>query len=251
MADRLLDTMSLTKPQAFSGNDQDWARWCFAFSAYASLVDPSMEERMDLAAPLDEEPVLTDYGREAMGTSRVLYALLVMLCNQGKVANIMMNCARHNGLGAWWRLKQEYEPKFSGRHANMLSGLIAPDWTDCSAEVFREKFLEWEVATQRYEAHIGERMSDSLKIAVVTRHSPVEVRNVIRTHLSALGSDYKKLRDLISDFLISGLNWNITGGTGSSPPLPVAQAMDIGGVTKGPGKGKGEGGKKGKGKRGK
>ena len=49
-----------------------------------------------------------------------------------------MNVERHN----WWRLKREYEPRLPGRHANMLSGLIALGWSKCAPDILRERFLE-------------------------------------------------------------------------------------------------------------
>ena len=59
-----------------------------------------------------------------------------------------MNVERRNECAALWRLKREHEPRLPGRHANMLSGLLAPDWSDCAADVSSERFLEWEVAVQ-------------------------------------------------------------------------------------------------------
>ena len=42
---------------------------------------------------------------------------------------------------------REYEPRLPRRHA----GLISLDWSNCAADVFHERWLEWEVGVQRYE----------------------------------------------------------------------------------------------------
>ena len=39
----------------------------------------------------------------------------------------------------------------------MLSGLIALDWSNCAADVFCERILQWEVAVQRYVLGLVQR----------------------------------------------------------------------------------------------
>ena len=92
----------------------------------------------------------------------------------------MMNVERHNGFEAWRRLKQEYEPNLPGRWATMLSSLISPSWTS-DAMRWREEFQQWEVDLGRYEAQSGTAIPATIRIAVVARYSPAEVREGIRS----------------------------------------------------------------------
>ncbi len=99
MADvlRLVDTRSLAKPSPFSGKEADWAAWTFSFEAYCSLLHRDLTRRMEQACDLPEDAALNDVDETTHELSRVLFALLVSLC-QGKAVNILMNTQRHNGL---------------------------------------------------------------------------------------------------------------------------------------------------------
>ena len=52
---QLLGTKSLWKPAAFSGREENWARWCFAFESFTSL--PHLQKAMEQAANMDSELV--------------------------------------------------------------------------------------------------------------------------------------------------------------------------------------------------
>ena len=94
----LVDTRSLGKPQAFSGQEQDWARWCFAFEAYAGLLHRDLQHRMEQVEVVEDEPRVASFDAEVRELARVLYAVLVNLCNQGRALNIMMNVENTMGL---------------------------------------------------------------------------------------------------------------------------------------------------------
>ena len=99
--------------------------------------------------------------------------------------------------------------RFPVQHANMLSDLIAPDDTNCAAEAFKERFLEWDNPVQRYGVPSGETLDDSLMVAVIvmSRHSPPELRAALRSHIKTKGRDCQKLRTFVNDFLTSGLEY--------------------------------------------
>ena len=96
---------------------------------------------MEQAANMKAGPArLSTYSAEAADLARTLFAILVALCNQGRAVNVLMNLDRQHEIAAWWRLKREHEPRLPRRHANMLSGLITPDWANCEVDTFRERF---------------------------------------------------------------------------------------------------------------
>ena len=103
----------------------------------------------------------------------------------------------------------------------MLAGLIALDWGQCNTGSFRERFLEWEVAVQRYESQSADKLSDSLKVAIVSRHAPAEVRAAIRTHITFIGTSYSRLRVMVNEFLVNGLGYD-SYGVLSHPSPPAA-----------------------------
>ncbi len=122
-----------------------------------------------------------------------------------------MNVKKGNGLQAWRRLKREYELRLPGRHATMLAGLIAPEWAGLRPAQFKVKFLEWEVAVARYELQSDEQLSDCLKVAVIKRHAPQDVRTGLRTHISTIGTSFPKLRIFLGDYLGSGPEFDAGG----------------------------------------
>ena len=143
-----------------------------------------------------------------------------------------MNVEKGNGLQAWRRLKREYEPKLPGRHATMLAGLIAPAWSGLTVMQFKTKFLEWEVAVARYETQSDEQLSDSLKVAVINRHSPQDGRTALRSHISVIGTSFSKLRSFMSDYLGSGVEFDASGFSMNVDPGGL-QPMDVGALFKG------------------
>ncbi len=99
---------------------------------------------MDFAAAHPTPLSQATFGADQATLSKQLWHMLVMLCDKGRAVTVMMNVERHNGFGAWRRLKQEYEPQFPGRWATMLTSLIAPSWS-ADAMTWRKEFQQWEV----------------------------------------------------------------------------------------------------------
>ena len=162
---------------------------------------------MEQAAIMEAEPArLSTYSAEAADLARTLFAILVALCNQGRAVNVLVNVERQHGMAARWSLKRGHEPRLPGRHANMLSGLSTPDWANCEGDTIRERLLEWAVTVQRNEA-----LGDLVRVAVVSRHSPQELRAALWSHITLVGSDYQRLRTFGNDFLTSGLECNSAG----------------------------------------
>jgi hypothetical protein len=233
--ERLLDPRGVAKPQVFDGSESNWPAWCFVFESYALLLSKDLAKHMDKAADLDDEPFLHEMMDNAVELARVLYAILVSVV-QNKALSILMNTEKGNGLQAWRRLKREYEPKLPGRHATMLAGLIAPAWSSLTVPQFRQKFLEWEVAVSRYETQSDEQLSDSLKVAVLNRHSPQDVRTALRSHISVIGTIFPKMRAFLNDYLGSGAEFD-SGGFSVVGDAGGMQPMDVGALFKGKGGG--------------
>eukprot|EP00971_Amphidinium_carterae_P264164 5240473-Amphidinium_carterae.1 len=85
----LIDTRALTKPQRFSGKEEEWRDWCFQFEAYAGLLGHGLLGHMEQAGVLtgNMHPigVLT---QDLADLSRSLYFLLAQLL-AGKALTIL------------------------------------------------------------------------------------------------------------------------------------------------------------------
>ena len=64
--------------------------------------------------------------------------------------------------------------------------------------------MQWEISINRYEMQSKEIFSDSLKIAVVSKYSPAEVRLAIRSSQRFIGDDFAKLKSVVIDYVIGG-----------------------------------------------
>ena len=87
---------------------------------------------------------------------------------------------------------------------------------------------------QRYEVQSGETLTDSLRVAEVSRHSPQNIQAALWSHIMTIGSDYQRLRTFVNDLLTSGLEYNSSGfranlASANNAPVP----MDVGNLCTG------------------
>ena len=114
---------------------------CRVIHETVELLSRNLQAATEHAAIMETEPGrLSTYNAEAADLARKLFAILVALCNPRRAVNILMIVERLQWNGSM--VEAEVRVRFPGRHANMLSDLIAPDYTKCAAEAFKERFLQ-------------------------------------------------------------------------------------------------------------
>ena len=268
MMSSVVDTRSIGKPKDFSGEPKDWPGWEFAFLSYLNLVSPRMATLCQEAQALPNLLTFEDMDQEVEGMAQQLFHILVMMCQRGKPVAILMQAERGNGFAAFLSLKAEMEPRIGGRHATMLASLITPNWSGTDLERWRSAFMEWEISIGRYEMQSKEIVSDSLRIAVVSKYAPAEVRLAIRSSQRFIGDEYQKLKSVVLDYVIGGREFAAEdmrfGGQGGNDNMEIDWIKGKKGKGKGKqdkgksswnsehkGKGKGKSKDKGKGKHGK
>ena len=227
----ILDTRGLTKVPHFSGKDQDWGEFCFRFESYTALL--GLETMMEIASS-HRGPILMDgEGEDAKTASRTLFHLLVQT-TEGKALKLLRACPRNNGAEAWRLLKSEYEPAIAGRFAAVLQSLLSP--TFAPNRDFLEQLTEWETAVTKWEMQSGETLSASIKVAVILKHAPPRLREVVRV-LQIDCRDYPKLREVLKQYLQSGRQFSGDGISVESAPMEI-DYLARGSPFKGKGKGK-------------
>ena len=178
---------------------KDWAGWEFAFLSYLNLISPRMATLCQEAQALPNQLTFEDMDAEVEGLAQQLFHILVMMMQKGKPVSILMQAERGNGCAAFIAVKAEMEPRIGGRHATMLAALITPSWSGNDLEKWRSAFMEWEIHIGRYEMQSREVFSDSLRIAVVSKYAPAEVRLAIRSSQRFIGDSFAKLKSVVLD----------------------------------------------------
>jgi len=124
-------------------------------------------------------------------------------------------------------------------------------------EAFAEKLAVWERNIQEYEELTGRPWDDELRVAVLLKHSPANLRNHLQLNANLFESDWSKLRATVRMYLQARRSFQGNAGMGANPPSGTSGQdhvpMDIGYLGKAKGKGrkgmKGDGFEKGQGRK--
>ena len=141
-----VDPRVMNKCPIFSGRDTEWGEWSFIFESLAGMANlkPAMEGTFKVVA---EKPV-ADLFSEMKLSAKQLYYLLVNTV-RGKALTLVRSAEKHHGIAAWKRIKSEYQPDATGRHAAMLMGVMLPSWNSRgTANTFLDQLSEWERRSQ-------------------------------------------------------------------------------------------------------
>ncbi len=100
------DLRSVPKCDSFSGKEEDWLEWSFAFRSYAYVLGVGAQLRACEALPDPPETVDMDDPTERQ--SEMLYHVLVKLV-KNKARKKAMSTEVGNGFKLWYELKKSYE----------------------------------------------------------------------------------------------------------------------------------------------
>ena len=145
----LVDTRAFGKVSTFSGARAEWSDWKFTFQAYMSGANPAAAECMRWSEQQKQAITDEEVDRQspaAKQLSKQLYlALSLQVRNEAlsKVRNVEMN----NGLEAWRRLVEEYEPSSRGRQMHALNQLLRAE-PATSIDTVLPTIEEWERNTR-------------------------------------------------------------------------------------------------------
>eukprot|EP00972_Heterocapsa_arctica_P020157 2975495-Heterocapsa_arctica.AAC.1 len=104
---------------------------------------------MRVAAKWPRAVLIEEMNAANRARAHLLFGILVQVC-AGRSLAILRAVPESNGLEAWRRLHQEYEPASAARAAAMLSALLTPVWS--TSQPFLEQLLQWERACDEYRS---------------------------------------------------------------------------------------------------
>ena len=119
----------------------------------------------------------------------------------------------------------EYKPKVGGRHNAMLVGLLSPQFD--KSERFDDVLTRWGQAVHDYEAETGDLISARQRIAVITKHTPDEARQVVIQAAAAANGDWSKFESQIYSYFQASRTYQFDGRT--SDPMDVGMVSSYGG----------------------
>eukprot|EP00971_Amphidinium_carterae_P042509 835611-Amphidinium_carterae.1 len=109
-----------------------------------------------------------------------LYNILLLLCTQQPLT-LIISAGEQEGLTAWQRLVEQYEPQQRTRLAGQLQALLS--WKFAGDIEGRIEAFEREIL--RYEHASGEGVSDVLRIGIVLRQiKETELKEYLLTNAS-------------------------------------------------------------------
>ena len=164
----LVDTRTLGKPKSFDGREAHWRGYRFGISAYAAAVDPHLGALMTSAATVQESDTLMatlNLENQRLAT-QLYYMLALSIDGDTSALTIVERAGPGEGLLAWWRLLQAFEPDTAGRAAALLQEILSFTF---ESEDIRGSFDTFDLLIKRYETAASDVLPDKLKVGMVSR----------------------------------------------------------------------------------
>ena len=140
-----------------------------------------------------------------------LFDLFVETLN-GRAALMLRVCEKGNGFQVWSRLHKEYEAKSASRFQGMLSSIMHPEhWRTLKTAEFMENYTKRLGDIAAYEAQKNKVIEDDVKVAVIMKYAPEEVKMALRQAAPSIGESFRALEQVMLNFIISGREYDGQG----------------------------------------
>eukprot|EP00971_Amphidinium_carterae_P013974 275221-Amphidinium_carterae.1 len=160
-----VDTRALGKPNVYEGSETKWHDFRVVFKTDCSCVN----QRLGTLMSGVEANILGSFANSSLDArdtscSTQLYYILLLFCRQQPLT-LVINAGEQEGLTAWQRLVEQYEPQQRTSFAGQLQALLS--WKFGGDIEGRMEAFEREIL--RYERASGEGVSDALRVGIVSR----------------------------------------------------------------------------------
>ena len=217
---KVLDLRGCVKPPAFSSKDKDWHdfRWRFGVMCTTLGIRQMLSEVEKCTEQEYQSRTLTERARVF---SRILYGILVSACPTGQAAALVRLAPEGDGFAVWRSLIREFEPQQATRHISMLSSIMAPRWRH---GYFLEDLLRWEQEVREYEIASTSIVPDSMRMAIVMRNAPPDVRAWMRT-TEVSTTAWHEFRSSLNAFLLRGRTFDVKGDKQQGDDMEVGNVQ--------------------------
>ena len=166
---------SLGRPKEWNGEPNSFDDFAFKFSNWLSGLpgdaERFLEESVTMAQPIQWATLTPREKVVARGVATALRAL---------IGGMALSCIRHhpeklNGFEMWRLLYREYKPDTATRKVGLLERVM--DDQPAPGMDFGDWFLRWLDLVGECEKARGRMIDDDIKVAVMLKRSPKELRD--------------------------------------------------------------------------
>ena len=126
MAATPVELKGFGRPPSFNGRDDQWPDWSFVMRAYLATVGDELSTLLERVEGTTTPVTVAELERNVPGITSQLrqsYYQLAMTCT-GPALGVIKAVEKNNGLEAWRRLHQRYEPDGGARLQNMMTRIL-------------------------------------------------------------------------------------------------------------------------------
>ena len=178
----MIDTKSI-RIRDFDGEQNKWEAWSHSFKSAIRSASPEVLATMEEAEKmsLDGTDDNLEEVEDIVKKSGELYNILSQYCT-GEALNVIKGITTFEGFHAWQKLHKKYNPKTMARAIRLMTDVTGPRPVKEIREVEAAITL-WETRVRKLETEFGEKLSPTMKIAIVTGMMPASIQDYVYTNV--------------------------------------------------------------------
>jgi hypothetical protein len=167
----------------FDGSSSSWEAWVHSFKSAIRSTCPEALTIMEEAekATMDATDDNLEEYTDVEKISAEVYNILSQYCT-GEALTLVKAVTTFEGFLAWQKLFRKYNPKTMARAIRLMSEVASPKQVKEMKDI-DEAITTWENKVKRLESEYDEKLSQTMKVAVVTGMMPMAVQDFIYTNI--------------------------------------------------------------------
>ena len=221
-----LDTKAM-RIRDFDGAQNSWEQWIHSFKSAIQSCSPTVLTIMEEAEKMTSDATDDDIGEgddsrteEEIGNmSGELYNILGQYCT-GEALTIVRGVQSFEGFLVWQKVFKKFSPKTMARSIRLMSEVTGPKMIRELKDV-DDGITNWESKVKRLESECGEKVSDTMQIAILTGMMPAIIQDYVYTNVDE-NTKYKSIVDRVR----SGVGNKVAMLSGPTP-MEIGQVEEI------------------------
>jgi hypothetical protein len=201
---KLLINTRVWKTFVFEGEQAKWTEWSFQF--YSGMRSSCLKsvDKLRSAERADYDD-MADMGDPFVDKlTAELFDILIQYC-RGEAGEVVRSVEDGNGLLAWHKLFEKYNPRTASRMIAIVQEVVSPPKIVHSKD-FEHGIRLWLMKEKSLREEFGQTLQDGIQTAIITNMLPTKIRDTITMNISGSWTKatlLEKVRGMISN-MISG-----------------------------------------------